>query len=133
MGGAHGLERYPLYALSHFPWRYPLPRRPSHVPCHHDTWQVRMAFERYAAVSGEELVSAVTSFLATEIAAAAAKTSSLFGDANAFRSERCYLEKVDDVLCKHEGTLRGLFDAYAFGGGNMHDKLNKVGALRRAP
>ena len=98
-------------------------------------WAVRMAFEKYAVVdgalsaNGDVLVGAVRSFLGNEIASAALKTSALFCDANEYRTANAYHEKMDGVLRKNEATLRAIFESYAFGIGNMHDKLNKVDVM----
>ena len=96
-------------------------------------WAVRMAFERYAvegrSLTGEELVAAVQSFLEREIAKAAKVTYSTFGDVDKFRNAECYHVECDDVLRMHEHTLRALFDSYAFGSGDVHNKLNAVNAI----
>ena len=34
-------------------------------------------------------------------------------DSNAFRRHHCYIEPVDAVLRKHEGSLRRIFEVYA--------------------
>ena len=95
-------------------------------------WAVRMAFERYGE-SGkappDKLVEAVSTFLNVEVAAAAKQTGSCFPPPNAYRDEVCYNESMDEILSKHGSTLRALFESYAYGEGDMHDKLNATTAL----
>ena len=40
-------------------------------------------------------------------------------DANSFRSDFCYIEETDQVLKRYESSLRNVYEAFAFGRGDM--------------
>lgn len=44
-------------------------------------------------------------------------------DANSFRSDFCYTEETDQVLKRYESSLRNVYEAFAFGRGDMGNQV----------